>query len=464
MARGETATPKAGQEPAAAGMRCLDTSGSPRVPVLMEVVGALSRAVDPQEVVAIFSSRLRDLFGPQGYISISTRGLAPGQYKITRLMDLDKPGGEEPLDPWRQWDQLPVHSGGFFGGLIRKAYPELIHHLQVRDDPVVGDALAEYGSLMAIPLFDNGEPLNWAIFLRNDPEGFTTDELEDAILRSNLVGATVKNAVIASELREAHGRIRGEVERIAGIQRALLPDPLPEIPGLSVNASYKTFDQAGGDHFDFLPMRRATDEALLRGDSYDPNGPWGLLIADASGHGPAAAVVVAMMHAIMGAYPREPAGPGEVLEHANRHLVAKRIESSFVTAFFGIYDPKKRRLSYARAGHNPPLLMLDGGGSRVLRLDEAGSVPLGIMEEATYSQATLQLEVGQTLVLYTDGVTEAKSPRGEDFGIEGIEASLAECTGEPSCVIEHVTQALLSHQGGLRPADDQTIVAVRVEG
>ena len=135
-----------------------------------------------------------------------------------------------------------------------------------------------------------------------------------------------------------------------------------------------------------------------------------------------------------------------------------------MTAFFGIYDPKKRRLSYARAGHNPPLLMLDGSGSRVLRLDEAGSVPLGIMEEASYSQATLQLEVGQTLVLYTDGVTEAKSPRGESFGIEGIEASLAECTGEPSCVIEHVTQALLSHQGGLRPADDQTIVAIRVEG
>ena len=315
---------------------------------------------------------------------------------------------------------------------------------------------------MAIPLFDDGEPLNWAIFLRKDPEGFSVEELEQAILRANLVGTTVKSALIAKELREAHGRIRAEVDRVAAIQRALLPEPLPKIPGLNVVASYQTFDQAGGDHYDFRPLRPCDAKGIVGGSRYDPRGPWGMLIADASGHGPAAAVVMAMLHAIVEAYPHEPSGPAEVLAHANRHLVAKRIEHSFVTAFFAIYDPVSRRLAYARAGHNPPLVMR-GGGQKMVRLDDVGGLPLGITDDVVYEEVDVQLEPGETLVLYTDGITEARSPDGRFFGIKGIEASLGECSGEPTCVIQHVSEALRTHQAGARPTDDQTIVAVQVE-
>ncbi len=458
----ELQTPKVHREAALAGMRCVDTSGNPRIPVLMEMVGALSRAVDPQEVLRVFSTRIEGLYAPQGYVSLSTRGLEPGQYKITRRLDLDGADTLGSADPWQKWDHLPVHSGGFFGEIIRTAYPELIHHLSIRDDAIVGDSLAEYRSLMAIPLFDDGEPLNWAIFLRKDPEGFSVEELEQAILRANLVGTTVKSALIAKELREAHARIRAEVDRVAAIQRTLLPDPLPTIPGLSIVASYQTFDQAGGDHYDFRPLRPCDAKGIVGGSRYDPRGPWGMLIADASGHGPAAAVVMAMLHAIVEAYPHEPSGPAEVLAHANRHLVAKRIEHSFVTAFFAIYDPVSRRLAYARAGHNPPLVMR-GGGQKMVRLDDVGGLPLGITDDVVYEEVDVQLEPGETLVLYTDGITEARSPDGRFFGIKGIEASLGECSGEPTCVIQHVSEALRTHQAGARPTDDQTIVAVQVE-
>ncbi len=458
----ELQTPKVAREAALSGMRCVDTSGNPRIPVLMEMVGALSRAVDPQEVLRVFSTRIEGLYAPQGYVSLSTRGLEPGQYKITRRLDLDGADTLGSADPWQKWDHLPVHSGGFFGEIIRTAYPELIHHLSIRDDAIVGDLLAAYRSLMAIPLFDDGEPLNWAIFLRKDPEGFSVEELEQAILRANLVGTTVKSALIAKELREAHARIRAEVDRVAAIQRTLLPDPLPKIPGLSVVASYQTFDQAGGDHYDFRPLRPCDGKGIVGGSRYDPRGPWGILIADASGHGPAAAVVMAMLHAIVEAYPHEPSGPAQVLAHANRHLVAKRIEHSFVTAFFAIYDPVSRRLAYARAGHNPPLVMR-GGGQKMVRLDDVGGLPLGITEDVVYEEVDVQLEPGETLVLYTDGITEARSPDGRFFGIKGIEASLGECSGEPTCVIQHVSEALRTHQAGARPTDDQTIVAVQVE-
>jgi sigma-B regulation protein RsbU (phosphoserine phosphatase) len=444
-------------------MDVVDTSGSQRLPVLMEMVAALSRATDAKEVLHEFAVGFRKLYGPRGYVSLSTRGLKPGEYKITRLITDDIVHKLGEADPWNAWSRLPVHRGGFFGQVIRTAYPQVVHHLNVRNDPAVGDALAKYGSMMAIPLYDNGEPLNWAITFREATEGFTMEELEESVLRSNLGGAMVKNAVITRQLRDAHAAIRHEVEQIAGIQRALLPASVPEIPGLGIGVHYETFDQAGGDMYALRPLRPIKGGSMIEDDCCDPCGPWGVLIADVSGHGPAAAVVMAMMRAIFDAYPREPEGPAEVLEHANRHLFAKRIEHRFVTALFAVYDPDTRRLTYARAGHNPPVWMRPAGqgGWDMARLDDIGGLPLGIEEDVRYEQATISLDPGQTLVLYTDGVTEALSPAGRMFGVEGIEHSLTECTGEPQCAIEHITSTLKHHEENVRPSDDQTLVVMR---
>ncbi len=440
----------------------LDTSESTRLPVLMEMVAGLSRATGPQQVLREFAIGFRKLYGPQGYVSLSTRGLEPGQYKITRMLtdySLDK---FSEADPWRDWSKIPVHRGGLLGRIIRTAYPTVLHHLYLRGDPVVGDSLARYGSLMAIPLFDGGEPLNWSVSLREDPEGFTLQELEEAVLRANLGGATVKNVMITRQLREAHEEIRREVEQIAKIQRALLPRELPRIPGIDLDVSYQTFDQAGGDMYALRPLRT---RAARDGEAgFDPMGPWGILVADVSGHGPAAAVVMAMMQSIIDTYPTEPRGPAEVLAYANRHLCAKSIESRFVTAFFAIYDPATRRFTYSRAGHNPPVWMRPGtGGWEMARLDANGGVPLGILEDASYGETTIALEPRQSIVLYTDGVTESTSPQGAMFGVEGIEGSLTECTGLPQCAISHITESLLAHEGGQRPGDDQTLVVMRVE-
>ena len=238
------------------GMDCLDTSGNRRIPILMEMVAALSRATEPKQVLRAFAEGFLKLQGPLGYVSLSTRGLQPGEYKITRLVTGSVASGMSNADPWRNWSSLPVHRGGFFGALICKAYPEIIHSLDLRDDPVVGNALAKYRSLMAIPLFDGGEPLNWTITLHEDPQGFTVQELEELILPSNLGGATVKNVMITQQLRDAHAEIQQEVEQIAKIQRALLPQQIPNIPGLKIAVSYETFDKAGGDMYTLRPLRR----------------------------------------------------------------------------------------------------------------------------------------------------------------------------------------------------------------
>jgi sigma-B regulation protein RsbU (phosphoserine phosphatase) len=450
------------------GPRLVDLSGNSRIGLLLDTVRALSRATEPAEVQRVFSERAAELWGPRGYVSVSTRGLRPGEYKITRtILDLGRRDEMTSADPWSRWHAMPVHTGGFIGEIIRSAEPRLLHHLNLRNDPVVGDQLAEYGSMMALPLFDNGQPINWALFFRHEPEGYSETELEEAILRANLVGATVRHTLAAKQLREASARTHAEVVRMAAIQRALLPERVPRIDGLTVAVHYDTFDRVGGDYYDFIPLccdrwsghRLSCDE---QGWTPDPSGRWGMLIADASGHGPSAAVVMAMLHAILHAYPGEPRGPAEVLQHINRHLCAKRIESSFVTAFFAIYDPKSRSFCYARAGHNPPILKNPGPGGRVRRLDDAGGMPLGIMPDAAFDEATIAIRPGQTIVLYTDGITEAYGDAGEMFGVEGIERALLACTGEPECVVGSITAALRGHEGGIQPHDDQTIVAIKM--
>lgn len=434
----------------------IDTSDNPRIPILMEMVGDLSRAEDAKEVLRVFGDGVQKLTGPRGYVSISVRGLKPGEYKITRI--LTEPGQRiEDADPWRNWASLPIHWGGFFGEIIRNAYPELLHHLDLRDDPVVGDALEKYHSMMAIPLFEAGEPLNWAILLREDPEGFSQADLEESILRTNLGGATVRNVMIAQKLRAASERIRAEIRQIAKIQQAMLPQRLPSVPGLKFAANYQTFDTAGGDMYDFKVVREHVE-----GVTKEPEELLAMVIADASGHGPAAAVVSAMLSAILHAYTPKENGPAAVLKHANEQLCAKGMEGVFVTAFLALYHPPTRTLTYASAGHNPPLIKNAGSGGPTQRLSDAGGLPLGIADDALYENGTIVLKPGQTLVLYTDGIVEAMNPQRQMFGVEGLERALITCTGEPDCVVNSVTTALREHEASIRPNDDQTLVVMKV--
>jgi sigma-B regulation protein RsbU (phosphoserine phosphatase) len=253
-------------------------------------------------------------------------------------------------------------------------------------------------------------------------------------------------------LARAHALIDREVERIGRIQRALLPNPLPRIPGLEIAASYETFGEAGGDLYDLVP---------LAGPGAPENERWGVFIADASGHGPAAAVVIAMTQALLHAPPPGVTGPAALLRHLNEHLCCRPIEGSFVTAFGAVYDPASRQLTFARAGHPPPLLVRPLA-QQVERLDAFGGYPLGIDAGQTFQEATLQLRAGDALLLYTDGIQEAQNPSGVEFGIDGIEAAVRCSRGTPQQLVAVVRHAVLAHAHGRPATDDQTLVAISV--
>lgn len=428
---------------------------NPNIGVFLDMVRRISLAQQPQQVMQAFSNAMRQAFGDSALVTVTCRGLKPGQYKVTRQIDYDDVNRVPTDDPWRQRDHLPTVSGGLIGQLITEGKPTLLTRLDAPHDPVLGDWLAQFKSMMAIPAFIEGTAMNWAIVLRREPDAFSLTDLEEHLLRANLIGANVNNVVINQELRTLNDRMRREMERIGNIQRALLPKRLPRIAGLSVAASYETYDRAGGDMYDFVCLLGPGHRGEQR-----PDARWAMMVADVSGHGPSAAVVMAMLNAILGAYPKVPDGPAELLAYANRHLLAKRIEDSFVTAFMAIYDPPTRRFTFARAGHPPALLK--SNDQPLVRLDGEGGLPLGILEDIEYRDTTIELQPGQTVVLYTDGITESMDPAENMFGIKGIERALDDCSGEPYCVVEAINTALRAHEGGQRPGDDQTIVAMQV--
>lgn len=440
-------------------MRFLDFPDNPRLPVLMELVHDLSEAVEPHEVLRAFGRGWSRLQGRSYYISLSCRGLEPGAYRITRRVMLGDPHNQPDPDHWEIAHTLPIHTGGLLGQIVQRQRPLVAHDLNVTDDPVLGDSIANYNSLTAVPLFDAGKIQNWAITLSDNPADHNEKELEDSLLRGNLVGGTVRHVQTAKKLREVHQRIKDEVARIAGIQQALLPEKLPDIPGLRLAVSYLTYDEAGGDLYSFHPLGTGLSHLKKQ-----PDGRWAIIIGDVSGHGPAAAAVMAMVMSILASYPMTPDTTGPVLEYLNKHLYAKRIYDTFVTVFHALYDPRTRSLTYSRAGHPPPLLRKPSSNGHVdlEELDAVGGLPLGVMPDETYQDATVTLEPGQTLTLYTDGIPETRAPDGAFFGTPGIVNALRACSGEADCAVDTIMKHVRQHEAGGRPQDDQTLVVMRV--
>ncbi|MFG0293464.1 MAG: PP2C family protein-serine/threonine phosphatase [Phycisphaerales bacterium JB050] len=423
---------------------------SDRVGQLTDLVRRISAMDDPADVQREFSQTMADFSPWQGYISVSRRGLEPGRYKITSLILSDEERTRERVNPWEHWDQISEHSGGWIGEMIREDRSHLINDLCVVDDPVLGDRLKGFRSAVVVPLFDNGESLNWAIGLHHEPNAFTPDQVEEFIMRGNLIGRVTRNLVIRQELDRLNLQFAQQLQEIAAIQRSLLPEVTPTVDGLEIATSYLTSQHAGGDYFDFFEMEDRR---------------FGVIIADVAGHGAGAATVVAILQALLHSAYAGDQDPAATLNRVSRELVRKKIENSFVTAFFAVFDPDRRRIIYSNAGHNRPLIRRADG--RVEEVLGAASIPLGITTELEYETATCDLGPGDTLILYTDGIVEAFAPRDENgnremFGKHRLIDTLRTCTGEPDCVIGHIHQGLYEHTGVRTRDDDQTVVVIRV--
>lgn len=414
-----------------------------RLDTIVSMMREMSRHVDPQVMVQTYRARVRDLLPVDRTVSLSRRDLQSPGFRITRS-NLWK----EEIDPWKEKDRLPLLEGGMFAELIYANEPRIIDDLQCAERDPAAEYMVGHRSLMAIPLFEDGQAVNMVLLMRKDAAAFAPEILPEWVWASNLFGRAVSNLVLSEKLKQAYETVDHELKVVADIQRSLLPAQLPAILNMDLAAHYETSRRAGGDYYDFFPL---------------PDRKWGILIADVAGHGIPAAVLMAITHSIAHNFPGPPTSPSGMLEHLNRRLACRYINGSvsFVTAFYGIFDPNKRELAYSNAGHEPPRLKRCADGS-VLALEDARDLPLGINADESYSNATQSLQPGDQIVFCTDGITEAFDPAGEMFGTQRLDRALSACREDASDLIRAVLDALDEFTAGRPPTDDRTLLLAKI--
>lgn len=196
-------------------------------------------------------------------------------------------------------------------------------------------------------------------------------------------------------------RINQELDLAWQVQAGFLPDALPEIPGWQLAATLQPSRETSGDFYDLILL---------------PNGQLGILIADVVDKGMGAALFMVLSRTLIRTYAVQPhTRPDSVLRTANRRILMDINTEQFVTAFYGILDPSTGELTYGNAGHDPPYLLSAQNDGAVQTLRRTGP-PLGILEDMTWEQKTVRLAPGDTLLLYTDGVTDAEDATGTFFG------------------------------------------------
>lgn len=235
-----------------------------------------------------------------------------------------------------------------------------------------------------------------------------------------------------------------ELQQAQEIERGLLPGRMPQMRGCEIAAARQAAHAVGGDYFDIFPF---SDSKA------------GIAIADVMGKGLPAALLMANLQAAVRATVSETIAPAELCSKVNQLVCRNLSDGRFATFFYGLLDTAAGRLSYANAGHVPPLLLRTSGER--LRLHEGGTV-LGIFPRAPYGQNDVRITPGDRLAFFTDGVTEASDAAGNEFGEERLAGVAAENPGRHAGEVHRAMMDAVTQFTGGRAQDDATLVVVCV--
>ncbi len=239
-------------------------------------------------------------------------------------------------------------------------------------------------------------------------------------------------------------RLERELQVAADIQLSILPDELPKTAEFEFGARILPARQVGGDLYDVFVLK---DDKL------------GVVIGDVADKGVPSAIFMARAHALIMAEADRGMTAGEVMHVVNRHITRLQKTTQFVTVLYGILDLKTRVFSYARAGHEPPLILNPDG--TVERIPHSSGMALGLWDKITLDERTVTLAPGSTFLLFTDGLTDCRDTHGEPFGLERIKQTLRGLSGvnaQKAC--DHLLETLIEYQDGSKQDDDVTLVAI----
>jgi serine phosphatase RsbU (regulator of sigma subunit) len=239
---------------------------------------------------------------------------------------------------------------------------------------------------------------------------------------------------------------QNDLQMAERIQRSFLPKILPQVPGYCFAESYLAARHIGGDYYDFIQI---SDNAL------------GIAVADVAGKGASAALYMAKLSSEMRFHARGCLSPGAVLTALNRSLAEEMEMGMFVTLALLILERGNRNLTLSSAGHLPPLLRSSNGSVSELKIPR--NVALGVLSDCEFGETRHALKGGDSVLLYTDGVTEAMDKAGKMFGVERLKQVVVTGGGHPREILSGINLAVAEHTAGHPQSDDLAMVCLSVE-
>ena len=299
-------------------------------------------------------------------------------------------------------------------------------------------------SMIAVPLQTNDRVIG--LIYVDSPHlirEFSREDLNLLTVMANVAAIRIEHARL-NEIEEAERAMAKDMEQAALIQKALLPSQPPAIAGLDIAGKTTACRTVGGDYFDYLTF---------------PDGRVGVLVGDVAGKGMPASLLMSSLQARVQVLFEEADDLARKITRLNKAICSNCPDNRFITFFMTVVNAATGELVYTNAGHNPPVLVRAAGGFDTLK---GGGVILGILPSATYKETLAQMNSGDVLVLFSDGVTEAANPSDEDFGEERL-GSLVESLRHRTAaeIVEAIEVAVTDFTQGAPAADDITVVVVR---
>jgi phosphoserine phosphatase RsbU/P len=313
--------------------------------------------------------------------------------------------------------------------------------------------LEQLGAELLLPLATKDHLLGFiSLSQKRSEEPYSGSDLRLLKSVAMQTGLALENSRLAAAVaREVVQREKAnrELEIAREVQQRLFPQKLPPVPGLDYAGACRPALGVGGDYYDFLAL---------------PDGYLGIALGDVSGKGIAAALMMATLQASLRSEAmRGSRDLGQMISGVN-HLVSEASTANrYATFFYAQYEPEGRTLNYVNAGHNPPLLFRrNANGFHVMRLEVGGTV-IGLLGSFPFEQASVTLEPGDLLVLYTDGVSEAMNPQDEEWGEARMTETIERCQGLSAAqTLEFVVAGADAFASGAPQHDDMTLVVLRV--
>lgn len=424
-----------------------ETSAAGRLEALFR---GLDEGDSPKAILGDLVRAVHTIAQPRANIRLAASDLPPGSFRITRLHTPDGARNMEEADWDAEIRDYPVHVGGILGEAVRTPGIKVLTAPDFTDDPVVPFLGREYRSGVALPLHSAAHPGNWLVVLSQGEELTEPGEVADLALKTHLIGMALDNFHLRRELAKENARKDGHLARLRAAQEALAPS-LRALPNrYDIALSHTPYFQAGGDMALCLPLPGAED-----------NAEWVILVADITGHGPECTIMMGLAYALFRTALETARGPSELFTQVNAALCRWEVSGlSLLPAFVAFLNVETNQLRYASAGHPPALLLPANPDAAARPLVDAQGPLLGVLPSPDFPESAIALEPGGTVLIYTDGVSDARNPAGEIWGSEALHEAAQEGPRAAEACVAHVLQAAADFAQGTPATDDCTMAAL----